>query len=64
MKNLARWVRVGGPMLFLFYFIFPFLGWLAGWLGDAASLVLAPWPTHHPQEKRGKIKKEKKKSIP
>jgi hypothetical protein len=40
-------------------------GWLAGWLGDAASLVLAPWPTHQPPRKKGENKKErKKKSIP
>jgi len=54
MKNLARWVRVGGPML-------------AGWLGDAASLVLAPWPTTHhhlppPPPPRGK--KEERNPSP
>jgi hypothetical protein len=33
-------------------------GWLAGWLGDAASLVLPPWPTQNPPQKGGKKKRK------
>jgi hypothetical protein len=53
------------PCYFIYFYFFPFLrvgwaglGWLAGWLGDAASLVLAPWPTQNPPKKGGKKRRK------